>query len=188
MAEPYQDQSTDRNSSSLSPRTWNTTRELGIAVRRPTKCGCRGGRQRQHQQTISTVIGHRPASPYVRVLSSQQHHDNLISVTVTSNPLICSTTTALLCIINTRSVRNKTTDILDHVHEHDLDIVAITKTWLTNKDSDVSVTRALVPPGYNFIHYHLKSSRLGGGIAMLHKEYVKATPLKTLSNILFLKI
>ena len=46
------------------------------------------------------------------------------------------TTTASLCVINTRSVRNKTTDILDYIHEHDLDIVATTDTWLTNKDSN----------------------------------------------------
>ena len=119
-------QSTYPNTSRLLPRTWNAIRELGIAVRRPTKRGCRDGRQRQHQQAISTVIGHRPASPYVRVLSSQQHDDNLIPVTLTSNPIICPTTTASLCIINARCVRNKTTDILDHIHEHDLDIVAIT--------------------------------------------------------------
>ena len=114
-------QSTGPNSSRLLPRAWNTIRELGIAVRRPTKRGCRGGRQRQHQQAISTVIGHRPISPYVRVRSSQQqHHDNLIPVTLTVNPLVCPTTTASLCIFNARSVRNKTTDILDHIHEHDL--------------------------------------------------------------------
>ena len=175
-------QSTDPNSSRLLPRTWNTIRELGIAVRRPTKRGCRGGRQRQHQQAISTVIGHRPISPYMRVRSSQQHHDNLIPVTLTANPLVCPTTTASLCIINARSVRNKTTDILDHIHEHDLDIVAITETWLTNKDSDLPVTRALTPPGYNLIH-HPRCGRRGGGIAILHKEAVKATSLKTFSNI-----
>jgi len=135
------------NSSGLLPRTWNTIRELGIAVRRPTKRGCRGGRQRQHQQAISTVIGHRPTSPYVRVLSSQQHHNNLIPVTLTSNPLICPTTKASLCIMNTISVRNKTTDILDHIHGHDLDIVAITETWLTYKDSDLPVIRPMTPPG-----------------------------------------
>ena len=88
----------------------------------------------------------------------------------------------IICIINARSVRNKTTDILDHIHEHDLDIVVITETWLTNKDSDLSVTRALTPSGYNLIH-HPRCSRRGGGIAILLKESVKATSLKTFSNI-----
>ena len=37
-------QSTVPNSSRLLPRTWNTICKLGIAVRRPTKRGCRGGR------------------------------------------------------------------------------------------------------------------------------------------------
>ena len=61
-------------------------------------------------------------------------------------------------------------------------IVAITETWLTNKDSDLPVTRALTPPGYNLIH-HPRCSRRGGGIAILHKESVKATSLKKFSNI-----
>ena len=87
---------------------------------------------------ISTLIGHRPAIPYVRVLSSQQHN-NLIPVTLTSNPLICPTTTASLSITNARSFRHETT-ILDHIHEHHLNGVAITETWLTNKDSDLPVT------------------------------------------------
>ena len=114
--------------------------------------------------------------------SQQQHHDNLIPVTLTANPLVCPTTTASLCIFNARSVRNKTTDVLDHIHEHDLDIVAVTETWLTNKDSDLPVTRALTPPGYNLI-LHPRCGRRGGGIAILHKEAVKATSLKTFSNI-----
>ena len=89
-------QSTVSNSSRLRPHTWNTIRELGIAVRRPTKRGCRGGRQRQHQQAISTVIGHLPT---LRVRSShQKHHDNLIQVRLTANPRICPPTTASLCI------------------------------------------------------------------------------------------
>ena len=70
------------------------------------------------------------------------------------------------------------TDTLDHIHEHDVDIVAITETWLTNKDSDLPVTRALTPPGYNLIH-HPRCSLRGGGIATLHKESGKATSLKT---------
>ncbi|KAK2186154.1 hypothetical protein NP493_212g04015 [Ridgeia piscesae] len=121
------------------------------------------------------------SQPLCRVLYSRQQ-DNLTPVTLTSNPLICPTTTASLCINNARSVRNKTTDILDHIHEHDLDIVEITETWLTNQDSDLYVTRALTPPGYNLSH-HPRCSRRGGGIAILHKESVKATSLKTFSNI-----
>ena len=140
------------------------------------------GAPAQYRHQISTVIGHRPASPYLRVLSSQQHHDNLIPVTLTSNPLNYPTTTASLCIINARSVRNKTTDILYHIHEHDLDVVAITETWLTNKDSDLPVTRALTTPGNSLLH-HPRCSRRGGGIAIFHNESVKASSLKTFSNI-----
>ena len=72
--------------------------------------------------------------------------------------------------------------MLDQIHEHDVDIVAITETWLTKKDSDLLVTRALTPPGYNFVH-HPRCSRRGDGIAILHKESIKLTYLKTFGNI-----
>ena len=63
VAEHAISQSSYPNPSRLLSPTWNTIRELGIAVRRPTKRGCRVGRQRQHQQDISTLIGHRPRQP-----------------------------------------------------------------------------------------------------------------------------
>ena len=41
--------------------------------------------------------------------------------------------------MNAKSIRNKTTDILDHVQEHDIDIVAMR---LSNKDADLPVIKA----------------------------------------------
>ena len=76
----------------------------------------------------------------------------------------------------------KTTDILDHVQEHDIDIVAMTETWLSNKDADLPVIQALTPQGYSFIH-HPRSNRGGGGIGILHKDSIKATDKHTFSRI-----
>ncbi len=128
------------NSSRLLHSSWNTIRELDVAVRCPIKYGCRGG----HQHGIPTLIGHRPASTYVRMLSSQ-HDDNLIPFTLISNLQICPTTTGSLCVLNARSVCNKIANMLCHIHEYDF--VAISEVWLTNKDSDLPVTRAMTPPG-----------------------------------------
>ena len=64
----------------------------------------------------------------------------------------------LLMNISARSVRSKTTNVLDLIHEHDLDSVAITEIWLTNKDSNLTVTRD-----------HPRSSRPVVGNATIHK-------------------
>ena len=51
------------------------------------------------------------------------------------------TTQVSLCLMNTRSVRNKTTDILNYIHEHYLDIVVLSENWLSNKDPDLPLIR-----------------------------------------------
>ena len=76
----------------------------------------------------------------------------------------------------------ETTDILDHVQEHDIDIVAMTETWLSNKDADIPVIKTLTPPGYSLVHLP-RSSRRGGGIGILHKDHIKATGKHTFNRI-----
>ena len=93
---------------------------------------------------------------------------------LSSNPRTYLSKQVSLCLMNVRSIRNKTTDILDHVQEHDIDIVAMTKTWLSNKAADIPVIKTLTPPGYSLVH-HPRSSRRGGGMGILHKDHIKAT-------------
>ena len=102
--------------------------------------------QQQQQQRIATVIGHRPTAHNANEvdivgLVSSQMHDNLIPVKLSCNPQTCPTTQVSLCLMHTRSVRNKTTDILDYIHEHNLDIVVLSETWFSNKDPDLRVIR-----------------------------------------------
>lgn len=65
---------------------------------------------------------------------------------------------------------------------HDIDVVAITETWLCNKDSDLPVTRALTLPGCNLNQYP-RPSRRCGGIVILHKYSIKAKAVKTFNDI-----
>ena len=55
----------------------------------------------------------------------------------------------LLCSLNTRSVRNKTDDILDYVCDCKADLLAFTDTWLRGEHSTVRVN--LCPDGYKFM-------------------------------------
>ena len=38
--------------------------------------------------------------------------------------------------MNVRSVRNKLDYVFDHIFDNDLDIVALTETWLSNEDNN----------------------------------------------------
>ena len=53
-------------------------------------------------------------------------------------------------ILNARSVCNKALAIMNLVLDNDLDILAITETWLRN--GDTATPAELKPPGYEFHH------------------------------------
>ena len=79
------------------------------------------------------------------------------------------TTKVSLCVLNPRSACNKTSEIYDHIQEHDIDIMVLTESWLTGKDKDIVVIKALTPDGYSLFNSHRKTGR-GGGIALVHKS------------------
>ena len=75
----------------------------------------------------------------------------------------------LLTLINARSVRNKTIEVYGCVTDNDLDILAITKTWL-KKSGDEAIIAELTPPG--FVLKHAARARgWGGGVAILHCDH-----------------
>ena len=71
------------------------------------------------------------------------------------------------CIVNARSLRNKSTIFQDFVTDNKFDIVAVTETWLTH--SDDAVIADLTPPGFAFLH-HPRASRRGGGVGFLYND------------------
>ena len=77
-----------------------------------------------------------------------------------------------MCLINLRSCNNKTALMKQLINDLDLDICAITETWL--KKSDEIGKAALKPEGYEI----LSSShpiRLDGGITIIYKEDLQIT-------------
>ena len=70
-------------------------------------------------------------------------------------------------LLNMRSVCHKTSAILDLVHEYQLDLFAITETWLCANGDEVLINE-LTPPNFNFIHMP-RGSR-GGGVGFLSKK------------------
>ena len=163
---------------------WRTLCDLGNAARKSTKRGRRGVVKRQ--RGIAVITGFRPRNIIYdrtepgKIISAT--NKNLIPVQLSANPGFHMTTKVTLCVLNPRSACNKTSEIYDHIQEHDIDIMVLTESRLTGKDKDIVVTKALTPDGYSLINSHRKTGR-GGGIVLVHKSSIKATSCNTYKNI-----
>lgn len=115
---------------------------------------------------ISVITGNRPSLERVRTLNTS----NLKVLNLSDNNI-----SKFVCIgvINAGSVRNKTDELVDHLNDHKLDIVAITETWLAPGDKDQKTIRDLTPSGYEFVHRPRKTR--GGGVGLLYRSSFKVT-------------
>ena len=73
----------------------------------------------------------------------------------------------LFCLMNARSVRNKSADIFDFVCEYKIDLLAITETWLNANDD--AVRNELCPTNYKLCD-HPRIDRIGGRTALLYRD------------------
>ena len=64
-------------------------------------------------------------------------------------------------------MRNKVELIKDYILEEDIDICALTETWLSEHDQPI--VGDLQPDGYKLLHVDRKN-RTGGGVAVLCKS------------------
>ena len=71
------------------------------------------------------------------------------------------------CLLNARSLKNKTASFVDYVQDCKADIFPITETWLTQNDA--VVCREITPAGYRLLHCP-RAGRAGGGTALLFKD------------------
>ena len=76
-----------------------------------------------------------------------------------------------LCIINAQSVCNKTAILEDYILEHNLDIIALMETWLSNSEKHKKTIGELTLPGYEFFHVP-RPNRGGGGVGIIHKDSI----------------
>jgi hypothetical protein len=76
-----------------------------------------------------------------------------------------------MCLINARSICNKTTVIKAYIVEDDSDMAALTETWL--KEDDNVTLGDIRPKGYKFIHEDRKTGQRGGGVGLLYKKLMK---------------
>ena len=70
--------------------------------------------------------------------------------------------------LNARSVKNKRLLIKDWVFENNIDILALTETWLQPDNKDDHFIGELTATGYSF--YHSPRQTKGGGVGILIKD------------------
>ena len=165
----------------ISRCLWRRLCEVGLCKRGPTARGCRAGAEKQ--RTIRTVLGNRPNTSFEARTSENradcQEPPTRSLTSVCYRNLIYTRPTRLyrqakFCLLNARSVKaitvlgtRKSTAIVDYVVENDLDIIAITETWLTTDDR--AAPGEITPDGYK-LHHVPRTSRRGGGVAVLCKS------------------
>ncbi|XP_051789513.1 uncharacterized protein LOC127529574 [Erpetoichthys calabaricus] len=82
-----------------------------------------------------------------------------------------SNTLKIACL-NARSIKNKVSELELYVAEHNYDIIAITETWLNNKDGDECNIE-----GYTFFRKD-RQNRKGGGVAVYAKQDLNVSLLQ----------
>ena len=92
--------------------------------------------------------------------------------------------------INVRSIYPKTLTFQQHIGMVDSTLCAITETWLPNDKDDLRY-KEVPPPGYSILSHPWSDGRRGGGIAVVHKKYLKVkdeTPTQTSKIMEYMKV
>ena len=97
---------------------------------------------------------------------------------VESNPGPSVPSSSSMGLLNARSARHKAPLIHDVITNNRLDLLLLTETWITS-DAPDAVKLDVAPPGYSVVHQPRGSSteQRGGGLAVIHRECVRATPV-----------
>ena len=81
------------------------------------------------------------------------------------------------CVLwNAGSLNNKLSDLLALLEDEDLDIAAVTETWMSSQQNNI--TAELRDIGYNIFHFN-RDTRKGGGVALIFKKDFKFVSGKT---------
>jgi len=97
---------------------------------------------------------------------------------VENNPGPSASSSSSVGLLNSRSACHKAALIHDVISDNKLDILMLTETWIPS-DAPDAVKLDVAPQGYNVVHRHRASSteRRGGGLAVIHRDCFRATPV-----------
>ena len=172
-------QSNNRNIH-LTNAAWRAAVSAGVSLRRPTKRGYRGGVHRQHK--IVPIVGHRPVLLSVREPTGANATNlrQCASKNIMINANMIHASKLCICTLNPWSVCNETTTLHDFLIDQQLDLFALTETWLTGTDMVNAIISSLLPNGYNIKHNHRQTR--GGGTAIIHRNSLKVSTVSESQN------
>ena len=129
---------------------------------------------------ITTVITRDRHCPDITNISTQCANIEISCTTSVPRPIKFHGTCLTAALLNSQSARNKVDLIGEAVIEHDIDILALTETWLTNTPKDEYYTKELSFSGYKLINVpRLGGGGHGGGVAIIHKDGLSAQIVAT---------
>ena len=102
---------------------------------------------------------------------------NLINIRCSNQRLQSGFKPIEFCLMNTRSINKKELAIKDYAVENNVDIFALTETWLHDNENYGNNSFSIAEichTGYSFYHVPWKNSR-GGGVGLLLKKHMKVT-------------
>ena len=152
------------NNTKPSEVVQETIRELGI--NRKTRRGTKAGQRKQRCIKVVCDNTELQSEKNVRKQYSKANTVNLNNLTPipTEEKNMVS-----VCLLNSQSCRNKASDLHDLVIQNNIDILALTETWLSPGDKDNCVRSELTPDGYQLIDVPRGKGR-GGGVGFLFKD------------------
>ena len=138
--------------SRLAPDTWAVVRHLGINAIAATRRGTKAGKRRRRSIPIHISSTRRQPGRTNAIGARFRSLCNLVKIdcNVLTDDQPTSLTSLSLLSLNCRSVVNKTLSINDLIVTRDVDIAALTETWL-GTSSDGQVLGELLPRGYDYI-------------------------------------
>ena len=77
-------------------------------------------------------------------------------------------------LVNARSLPKRTDIINYHLIAYDLDLLAVTETWLTDAHGDSDLL-GICPTGYRAVHSARLGGKRGGGVALIYSESYRVT-------------
>ena len=161
-----------RSSFAVSRYVFLTLKDYGILKTRRTRAGKRVGAKKYGIPTLCNFHYYSlgSASPtQVNYSIPSGDRPNLIRIQTTTAESSKRQSFLDFCPLNARSIRKKALLIKDYVVEHNLDLLAITETWLDPGDKDIYYVRGICPTGYDFHHIPRADSN-GGGVGLLVKK------------------
>lgn len=109
---------------------------------------------------------------------------NLSKIKCESQTIVKGQKNIKICCINPRSLKNKTVAFCDFIISNELDVVAVTETWL-GSSIDKACLGELLPDGYKIKHVPRPGVGRGGGVALIYRSMMNVKIVSSTSDKIF---